>query len=192
MNEMRMAVMKIVVGITGATGAQMGYRLVEMLRESGAEAHVVISRWGEQTLLQETGRSLEDLAGIASRLYPVDDMAAAISSGSYPADGMVIIPCSMKTLSAVANGYSDNLIARAADVVLKERRRLVIVARETPLNSIHLRNMLTLSDMGAVIMPPVMSYYTGLKDQALMDSFLGRVLNQLGINNTYYGIWGAE
>ena len=184
--------MRIVVGITGSTGAQLGYRLVELLGQTGAEAHVVISRWGEKTLEQETGHTAEDLAGIAHRIYPADDMAASISSGSYPVDGMIIIPCSMKTLSAVANGYADNLIARAADVTLKERRRLVVVARETPLNTIHLRNMLTLSEMGAVIMPPVMSYYTGLHEQQLMDSFLGRVLRQVGVENSFYPVWGAE
>lgn len=184
--------MKIIVGISGATGAHLGYRLVEMLRILGHEAHVVISRWGEETLRYETGHSVEELKEQATVFYDNQNLAAAISSGSFPVDGMVIIPCSMKTLSAVANGYTENLIIRAADVSLKERRKLVLVTRETPLNSIHLRNMLVLSDMGAVIMPPVLGYYNKLNEAALTDAFLGRVLTQLGISNPFCKAWGTE
>lgn len=185
--------MRIVVGITGATGAHMGWRLVEMLHELGHEAHVVISKWGQETLQQETGHSVQELAELAHAFYDNRNLAAAISSGSYPVDGMVIIPCSMKTLSAVATGYTENLVVRAADVAMKERRKLVLVTRETPLNSIHLRNMLTLSDTGAVIMPPVLGHYSGLTGlEALTDAFLGRVLNQFSISNPYYRIWGVD
>lgn len=184
--------LKIIVGISGATGAHLGYRLVEMLRILGHEAHVVISRWGEETLRYETGHSVEELKEQATVFYDNQNLAAAISSGSFPVDGMVIIPCSMKTLSAVANGYTENLIIRAADVSLKERRKLVLVTRETPLNSIHLRNMLVLSDMGAVIMPPVLGYYNKLNEAALTDAFLGRVLTQLGISNPFCKAWGTE
>lgn len=171
----------------------MGWRLIEMLKELGHEAHVVISNWGQETLRQETGHTADELASLADAFYDNRDLAAAISSGSFPVDGMVVVPCSMKTLSAVANGYTENLIVRAADVAMKERRKLVLVTRETPLSSIHLRNMLTLSDTGAVIMPPVLGHYSGLKGlEALTDAFLGRVLNQLGIENPYYRVWGVD
>ena len=182
--------MKIVVGITGATGVHMGFRMVELLQDLKHESHVVVSTWGEETLRHETNRTLDELKSISTVFYDNRNMAAAISSGSFSVDAMVIIPCSMKTLSAVAHGYTDNLIARAADVTLKERRKLVMVTRETPLSSIHLRNMLLLSDMGAVIMPPVLGYYSKLSEQALTDAFLGRVLKQLGLDNPYYKPWG--
>lgn len=185
--------MRIIVGITGATGAHMGWRLVEMLKELGHESHVVISNWGRETLRMETGYTVEDLAAMADAFYDNRDLAAAISSGSYTADGMVIVPCSMKTLSAVANGYTESLVVRAADVSIKERRKLVLVVRETPLSSIHLRNMLTLSDTGVVIMPPVLGYYSKLQGlEALTDAFLGRVLNQLSVPNPYYLVWGVD
>ena len=171
----------------------MGWRLIEMLQELGHEAHVVISNWGKETLLQETGHRVEELEAMADAYYDNTNLAAAISSGSYPVDGMVIVPCSMKTLSAVANGYTENLVVRAADVTIKERRKLVLVVRETPLSSIHLRNMLSISDTGAVIMPPVLGYYSGLWDlPSLTDAFLGRVLDQLGIKNPYYRVWGLD
>ena len=184
--------MRIVVGISGATGAHLGSRLVEILYELGHEAHVVISKWGTETLRYETGRSVQELRAMAAKFYDNGDLAASISSGSFPVDGMVVVPCSMKTLSAIANGYSEDLIARAADVSLKERRKLVLVTRETPLNSIHLRNMLTLSDMGAVIMPPVLSYYDRASERELTDTFLDRVLTQFGIETPYHRVWGVE
>lgn len=185
--------MRIVVGITGATGAYMGFRLLQMLNELGHETYVVISRWGMTTLELECGKTYADLEQYATAVFENDDLGAPISSGSFSVDGMIIIPCSMKTLSAVANGYTENLVIRAADVSLKERRKLVVVARETPLNSIHLRNMLALSDMGAVIMPPLYGYYSGYKTlDEMTDAFLGRVMMQFGISNHFYKAWGAE
>lgn len=184
--------MRIVIGISGATGAHLGYRLLEILHEQGHETHVAVSRWGAETLRHETGRQAEDLRALATGLYEDSDLAAGISSGSFPTDGMVIVPCSIKTLAAIATGYSENLIARAADVTLKERRKLVLVTRETPLSSIHLRNMLTLSDLGAVVMPPVLSYYDRLPERELADVFLSRVLSQFGIETPYRRIWGAD
>ena len=183
--------MKIIVGITGASGAGLGYRLVEMLRDLGQESHVILSQWGEKTLLHETGHTMAELQTHATVFYDNQNLAATISSGSFPVDAMVVIPCSMKTLSAIANGYADNLIVRAADVSLKERRKLVLITRETPLHSIHIRNMLQLSDMGTVIMPPVLGYYNKLNQVELEDAFLGRVLNQLGIQNPYCKVWGG-
>src|SRR5687767_4686326 len=152
--------MKIIVAITGATGAIYGVRILERLREAGAETHLVISRWGARTLLHETPYSREQVESLASAAYAPGDMGAAISSGSFRTDGMIIAPCSAKTLGAIAHGVGENLIHRAADVVLKERRRLVLVVREAPLSEIHLENMLKLSRMGAVILPPMPAFYS--------------------------------
>src|SRR4029450_4735267 len=141
--------MKIIVAITGATGAIYGVRLLERLREAGAETHLVISRWGARTLLHETSWWRERVEALASVTHAPADMGAAISSGSFHTDGMVIAPCSAKTLAAIAHGFGEDLIHRAADVVLKERRRLVLSVREAPLSDIHLENMLHLSRLGA-------------------------------------------
>src|SRR4029450_6624544 len=153
--------MKIIVGITGATGAIYGVRLLERLRESGVETHLVISRWGSRTLLHETPYSREhvEARATATGAYPPGDMGASISSGSFRTDGMIIAPCSAKSLAAIAHGFGENLIHRAADVVLKERRKLVLAVREAPLSSIHLENMLTLARMGAMVMPPLPAFY---------------------------------
>ena len=141
--------MKIIVAITGATGAIYGVRILQRLREAGVETHLVISRWGARTLLHETPFSREHVESLATVTYAPADMGAAISSGSFRTDGMVIAPCSAKTLAAIAHGFGENLMHRAADVILKERRRLVLVVREAPLSDIHLENMLKLSRMGA-------------------------------------------
>ena len=182
--------MKVLVGITGASGAFLGYRFIEKLKELGQETYVVVSRWGEETLARETGYSLEAVRGIAHSFYDEWDMASAISSGSFPMDAMVIIPCSMKTLAAIANGISVNLVSRAVDVTLKEGRKLILVARETPLSGVHLKNMLELSRLGVTIMPPVLAYYNRLSDpEKLTDAFLGRVMDQLGIDNDLVKRW---
>src|SRR6266540_4257361 len=132
--------MKIIVAITGATGAIYGVRILQRLREAGAETHLVISKWGARTLLHETPFSREQVEALAAEVYAPSDMGAAIASGSFQAGGMIIAPCSVKTLGAIAHGYGDSLVHRAADVVIKERRRLVIAVRETPLSDIHLEN----------------------------------------------------
>src|SRR5687767_6049646 len=150
--------MKIIVGMSGATGAIYGVRILERLRDAGAETHLVISRWGARTLLHETPYSREQVEALATVSYNAADMGAAISSGSFQTDGMIVAPCSAKTLAAVAHGFGENLIHRAADVVLKERRKLVLVVREAPLSDIHLENMLKLSRMGTVILPPVPAF----------------------------------
>src|ERR687895_2947464 len=151
--------MRLIVAITGATGAVYGVRLLERLREAGVESHLVISRWGGRTLQHETRHSREAVEALATVAYKPDDLGAAIASGSFPTDGMIVAPCSAKTLAAIAHGYGDNLIHRAADVVLKERRRLVLAVREAPLSDIHLENMLKLSRMGAVVFPPLPAFY---------------------------------
>jgi 4-hydroxy-3-polyprenylbenzoate decarboxylase len=183
---------RIVVGITGATGPILGIRFVEALAGLGVEAHLVISDWAERTIKLETSYTVAEVRGLASTYYQNGNLAAPISSGSFLADGMVIIPCSMHTLAAVAHGLGDKLITRAADVTLKERRKLVVVPRETPLNAIHLRNMLILSEMGAAIVPPMLAFY---HHPETVDDFVrhivARVLDQLGIENDLSVQWGA-
>src|SRR6187549_3649253 len=177
--------MRLIIGITGATGTIYGVRLLERLRESGVETHLVISRWGARTLLHETPYSREQVEALATVNYAPADMGAAISSGSFRTDGMVIAPCSAKTLAAVAHGFGENLVHRAADVVLKERRRLVLVVREAPLSDIHLENMLKLSRMGAVMLPPVPAFYTNpVTIDDVVDQTVARVLDQFGIETT--------
>src|SRR3982751_2676233 len=151
--------MRLIVAITGATGAIYGVRVLERLREAGAETHLVMTRWGARTLLHETSWSRQQLEALASATYAPADMGAVISSGSFRTDGMIVVPCSAKTLAAVAHGYSDNLVHRAADVILKERRKLVLVVREAPLSEVHLENMLKLSRMGVVMLPPMPAFY---------------------------------
>src|SRR6266478_4870323 len=152
--------MRIIVGITGATGTIFGVRALQVLKDSGAETHLVISKWGMRTLLHETQYTADYVKSLAACVYGDSDQGAAISSGSFVTDGMMVAPCSMRTLAAIAQGQGDNLIHRAADVVLKERRRLVLMVREAPFSDIHLENMLKLSRMGVVIMPPMPAFYT--------------------------------
>ena len=185
--------MRVIVGITGATGAIYGIRLLERLRESGAETHLVISRWGARTLLHETTWSRERVEALATMTYAPADMSAVISSGSFRTDGMIIAPCSAKTLAAVAHGFGDNLIHRAADVVLKERRKLVLVVREAPLSDIHLENMLRLSRMGAVILPPMPAFYNHPRSvDDVVDHTVSRILDQFGIDVGPAMRWSGE
>jgi 4-hydroxy-3-polyprenylbenzoate decarboxylase len=150
---------RLIVAITGASGIIYGVRLLEMLKETAIETHLVMSKWAARTLVQETSYTPEQVRALATQVYPVIDQGAPVSSGSFITRGMVIVPCSMRTLALIAHGTGENLIHRAADVVLKERRKLVLVARESPLNDIHLENMLRLSRMGAVICPPMPAFY---------------------------------
>ena len=185
--------MKIIVAISGATGAIYGVRILERLREAGVETHLVISRWGARTLLHETTYSREQVESLASVTYAPADMGAAISSGSFRTDGMVIAPCSAKTLAAVAHGFGENLVHRAADVVLKERRRLVLVVREAPLSDIHLENMLKLSRMGAVVLPPMPAFYNRPRTiDDIVDHTVSRVLDQFGLDVSGVERWSGE
>jgi 4-hydroxy-3-polyprenylbenzoate decarboxylase len=184
---------RIVVGMTGATGVIYGVRLLQRLREAGVETHLVISRWGARTLLHETSHTLKDVEALASFVHAPNDMGAAVSSGSFRTAGMVIAPCSAKTLAAIASGYGDSLIHRAADVTLKERRPLILLVREAPLSSIHLENMLKLSRMGAVMMPPVPAFYHGPRTlDDVIDHTVARVLDQLGIDHPSAVRWSGE
>ena len=185
--------MRIIVGMTGATGSIYGVRLLERLREAGVESHLVISRWGARTLIHETPYSREQVESLATITYAPGDMGAAISSGSFRTDGMIIAPCSAKTLAAIAHGYGDNLIHRAADVVLKERRRLVLAVREAPLSDIHLENMLKLSRMGAVMLPPLPAFYNHPRTiDDLVDQSVARMLDQFGLEVSGVERWAGE
>lgn len=181
---------RIVVGITGASGFVYGIRLLELLRELGVETHVIASRSALLTMAYETDFKLADLESRADFLYKPDDVAASISSGSFRTLGMIVAPCSMKTLGEIAGGVSSGLVGRAADVVLKERRRLVLLARETPLNQVHLHNMLTVTQMGAVIAPPVPAFYARPDSLASMvDHTLGRVLDLFDLESATVKRW---
>ena len=174
---------RLIVGMTGASGAIYGVRLLRMLQGMAhVETHLVVSDAAALTLRHETGLSVADAEALADHVYDVRDMAAALASGSFRNDGMVIAPCSMKTLSAIAHGYGDNLMTRATDVVLKERRRLVLVVRETPLHLVHLRNMQSVTEMGGIIYPPVPAFYCRPQSiEEMVDQTLRRVLDLFGI-----------
>jgi flavin prenyltransferase len=174
--------MRLIVAITGATGVIYGVRLLERLREAGVETHLVISRWGARTLTHETPYSREQVEALAHTAYAPGDMGATISSGSFQTAGMAIVPCSAKTLGAIAHGFGDGLIHRAADVVLKERRKLLLAVREAPLSDIHLENMLKLSRMGAVILPPMPAFYNNPRSLAdIVEHTVVRMLDQFGV-----------
>lgn len=184
---------KIIVGITGATGVIYGVRLLEVLQDMDIESHVVMSEAAEQNIIIETDMTVKDVKKFASRLYNPKDMAASISSGSFKTDGMVIVPCTIKTLSGVANSYNDNLITRAADVMLKERRRLVLVVRETPLHKGHLELMTKVADRGGVILPPVPAFYHyPRKIEDLIDHIVGKILDLMDIDHNLFQRWEGE
>jgi 4-hydroxy-3-polyprenylbenzoate decarboxylase len=174
---------RLVVGITGASGAIYGVRILERLSELPVETHLVATRWARVTIEHETGRSWEEVRALADVVHAEGDQAASLSSGSFRTDGMVIAPCSVKTLGAIANGFAHNLVCRAADVTLKERRPLVLAVRETPLHSIHLRNMLTLSEMGVTIFPPTPAFYNKPDSiDEIVDQTALRILDQFGLD----------
>lgn len=183
---------RLVIGISGASGAQLGIDLLRLMQQvMNWETHLVISKGAEQTICQEAGCTVEAVAALATYAYDLDDLGANIASGTFKTEGMVVIPCSMKTVAGVACGYSQNLLLRAADVTIKERRRLVLVTRESPLSSIHLRNMLCLSDMGAVVMPPVMTFYNQPQTIADMSRHIaGKVLDVFGLEAEGFARWG--
>ena len=183
--------MLVVVGITGASGAAYGIRLLEVLSTNKeVETHLIISEAGEKIIRHETDWKLEQVKALADVNYDIDDIGSRLCSGSFKTDGMIIAPCSMKTLSALANSYSDNLIVRSADITLKEKRRLVLLVRETPLHLGHLRNMVKVAEMNAIVFPPVPAFY--LKPQTihdLVDHTVGRVLDLFGIEHNLFERW---
>ena len=183
---------RLVVGISGASGAILGVELLRAMQSMpGWETHLVVSDGGRRTLAYETELTVKEVAALATRCHPIEDVGALIASGTFRTCGMVVIPCSMKTVAGIASGYSDNLLLRAADVVLKERRRLVLVARETPLNPIHLRNLQTVADLGAVILPPVLTFYNrpaSIDD--MIRHLLGKVLDVFDLDLPGFKRWG--
>jgi len=184
---------KIIVAITGASGVVFGIRFLKILQDLHIESHLILSEGGKKNILIETGFSVDDVGKMADHVYNDRDLGSAVSSGSFKTDGMVIVPCTMKTLSGVANSYNDNLIVRAADVTLKEARRLILVVRETPLHKGHLKLMYKAADLGGIILPPVPAFYIRPKTiEDLVDHALGKVLDLLGIDNSLYARWGEK
>ena len=183
----------VLVAMTGATGAVYGIRVLETLRDLGVETHLIVSRWADATIKAETDRRPDDVRTLATVVYEEGDLAAAPARGSFETSGMIVVPCSMRTLAAVANGLSDNLIQRAAEVHLQERRKLVMLARESPLSVIHLENMLRLAKAGAVVAPPVPAFYAKLRSlDDMVDHTVGRALDQLGIEHERIRRWGER
>ncbi|MDF2500500.1 MAG: aromatic acid decarboxylase [Anaerosporomusa subterranea] len=182
---------RVVVGISGASGAILGIELLKILRENpDYETHLVISRGAEETILQETKYTVVEVMDLADKVYDINNIGASLASGTFKTEGMIIIPCSMKTVAGIACGYSDNLLLRAADVTIKERRRLVVVTRECPLSAIHLRNMLTLAEVGALIMPPMVSYYNKAASIEDMNrQIIGRILEKFSIEVKGFNRW---
>ncbi len=182
---------RIVVGISGASGVRMGVRLLEVLRtRPDVETHLVLTDGAEANFRHETDTTAEAVRELADASYDADDLGAAIASGTFPTDGMIVVPCSMKTLAGIVTGYSENLLLRAADVTLKEQRPLVLVPRETPLSRIHLRNLLTAAEVGCTIVPPMLSFYGGQETLAAqVDQVLGKVLRFFGIDYEGLAVW---
>jgi 4-hydroxy-3-polyprenylbenzoate decarboxylase len=181
---------RLIVGMTGATGSIFGVRLLQMLHGSGVETHLVMSKWAARTLVHETPFSVKEVHELATQSYRFTQQGAAISSGSFVTMGMVIAPCSMRTLAAIAHGLADNLIHRAADVVLKERRKLVLVVRESPFSEIHLENMLKLARMGVVILPPVPAFYNNPQTlDDMVNHIAMRVIDQFNIHLDIMNRW---
>ena len=184
---------RLIVAITGASGAVYGVRLLQQLQTMpGVESHLILSEAALLTLHQETGMARKEVEALADVVHKSRDVGASIASGSFQSDGMVVAPCSMKTLASIAHGMSDNLITRAADVVLKERRRLVLMVRETPFNLAHLRNMTSVTEMGGIIFPPLPSFYLHPNSIAdMVDQTLARVLDMFGIEHDMAPRWGG-
>jgi 4-hydroxy-3-polyprenylbenzoate decarboxylase len=181
---------RIIVAITGATGAVFGVRALERLREFDVETHLIVSAWGAKTIEHETGLSVKQVRALADVTHRPGDQGATISSGSYQTRGMLVAPCSMKTLASIATGIADDLVARAADVVIKEQRRLVLMVRESPFSAIHLENMLRLARAGVTILPPLPAFYnapSSIEDQ--VDHILTRALDQFGLHSETTPRW---
>jgi 4-hydroxy-3-polyprenylbenzoate decarboxylase len=182
----------VLVAITGASGVELAVILLKQLKKHGKTTELVITEVAKKIINIETDYNISDIIQLSDKYYDVNDLTAGPASGSYKNNVMVIIPCSMKTLAAIANGYADNLITRAADVIIKERRKLILVVRESPFSAIHLENMLKLSKLGVIIAPPIPSYYIKPKSiKELNEYFVGRVLDQMGIDSGFKR-WGDK
>ena len=184
--------MKLIVGITGSTGVIYGVRLLETLKKLNVETHLIMSEWATKCLSMETDYTLEQVKSMANSVSDEHNMASSVSSGTHKVDGMIVAPCSMKTLSSIANGYDETLVARAAGVTIKEGRKLVLMVRETPLSAIHLENMLKLSRLGVVILPPVTEFYTKPKSiDDIVNHGVGKCLDQFDLEHNLYPRWGT-
>ena len=184
--------MKIIVGITGSTGVIYGIRLLEVLKRLNVDTHLVISEWAAKCIGMETDYTVDHVKSLATSVSDEKNMASNISSGTHKINGMIIAPCSMKTLSAIANGYDDTLVARAAGVTIKESRKLILMTRETPLSPIHLENMLKLSRIGVIILPPVTEFYTKPKTiDDIINHGIGKCLDQFDLEHNLYPRWGT-
>ena len=185
--------MRLIIGITGSTGVIYGIRMLEVLKNAGVETHLIMSKWAEKCTSMETKHNVEYVKSLATTISDEKNMAASISSGTHKTDGMIVIPCSMKSLSSIANGYDETLVARAAGVTLKESRKLILVARETPLTAINLENMLKLAQLGVIIMPPVTEFYTNPTSiDAMIDHIVGKCLDQFDIEHDLFTRWGSQ
>ncbi|HEX3010743.1 MAG TPA: UbiX family flavin prenyltransferase [Syntrophomonadaceae bacterium] len=185
---------RMIVGISGASGALLGIELLKTMQNfPNWETHLVISKGAERTILEETNYKIFEVFELATKVYPIEDIGASIASGTFKTDGMVIIPCSMKTLGGIASGYSDNLLLRAADVTIKERRNLVLVTRESPFSRIHLKNMLYLAELGSIILPPVLNFYNHPENmEDFIKHVLGKVLDVFDIELNNFKRWGEN
>jgi 4-hydroxy-3-polyprenylbenzoate decarboxylase len=184
--------LRLVVGISGGSGVIYGIRLLEVLRELKVDTHLIMSTAGKETIVLETDWKVAQVESLASKVYAFNDIASSLSSGSFQTDGMVIMPCSMKTLAGVASGYSDNLILRAAEVTLKERRPLILVPRETPFTAIHIENLLKVARSGGIIVPAMPAFYHRPKEiSELVDHLVGKVLDLLKLEHTLYRRWSG-
>jgi 4-hydroxy-3-polyprenylbenzoate decarboxylase len=184
---------RLIVGMTGATGAILGIRLLEALKSCNVESHLVISKWAQRTIEHETPYTFKQVCDLASVFHNSANMGASISSGSFLTEGMVVIPCSMRTLGAIAHGYGEHLVHRAADVVIKERRKLVLIARESRLSEVHIENMLKLSRMGAAIVPPMPAFYNNPKSiDDIVNHVVARALDQFGISASFAKRWDGQ
>ena len=184
---------RLIIGMTGSTGAIFGVRMLEALKASDIESHLIISKWAQRTLEHETRYTVEQVRSLASVVHSQGDMGASISSGSFKTEGMVVIPCSVRTLGGIAQGVGDHLVHRAADVILKERRKLVLVVRETPLSEVHLENMLKLSRMGVTMLPPMPAFYNHPQSvDDIVNHIVGRVLDQFGIPAPFEKRWDGH
>lgn len=181
---------RLIVGISGASGAPIAVELLKCIKPHGIESHLIITKGGYMTIQQETGLTALQFEALADVVYDNSNIGATLASGSYKTAGMVIVPCSMKTVAGINSGYSDNLLLRAADVTLKERRKLVLVTRECPLSTIHLRNMYELSQTGVVVLPPVLSYYNRpITVEDCTRHMVGKILDQFGLDSELFRRW---
>jgi 4-hydroxy-3-polyprenylbenzoate decarboxylase len=184
---------RIIIGISGSSGSILGIRILEMLRSSDIETHLIMSQAAMLTIREETDWGIEQVNSLADVVHPITDIGASLASGSFTTIGMIVVPCSIKTLSAIANSYADNLLTRAADVTLKEGRPLILVVRETPIHFGHIRLMELASQAGAIIYLPVPSFYSRPQTvDSIIDNIAGRILARMGIVNDHYHVWNGD